>query len=227
MCTHSSQILRWLRCRSAGCSRRYLAGRRALIGRQAGLSRPGRPAGSNTVLLVAADGDGQLVSLIQSNYDHFGSHIVVPGTGIALQNRGTAFSLQPGHPNELAPGKRPFHTIIPGFLSHAGTPIGPFGVMGAHMQPQGHVQVLSHTLDQHDDPQTALGRSRWFWQQGREVLLEPSVPTDIADGLVARGHQVGYGHQPWVFGRGQAIWRLEDGYVVGSEPRADGCAMGW
>lgn len=205
----------------------YLAGRRALIGRQAGLSRPGRPAGSNTVLLVAADGDGQLVSLIQSNYDHFGSHIVVPGTGIALQNRGTAFSLQPGHPNELAPGKRPFHTIIPGFLSHAGTPIGPFGVMGAHMQPQGHVQVVSHTLDQHDDPQTALGRSRWFWQQGREVLLEPSVPTDIADGLVARGHQVGYGHQPWVFGRGQAIWRLEDGYVVGSEPRADGCAMGW
>lgn len=205
----------------------YLAGRRELIDAHAGLPEPGRPTGSNTVLLVAVDGDGQMVSLIQSNYDHFGSHIVVPGTGIALQNRGTAFSLQPGHPNELAPLKRPFHTIIPGFLTHAGDPIGPFGVMGAHMQPQGHLQVISHTLDHRDDPQTALGRGRWFWRQGREVLLEPGVPTAIADGLAARGHQVGYGRQPWVFGRGQIIWRLQDGYIAGSEPRADGCAMGW
>ena len=212
---------------AAMLSAENLARLRALIRPRARQPVPGEPSGSHTVLLVTADNDGQLVSFIQSNYDGFGSHIVVPNTGIALQNRGAGFSLQSGHPNELAARKRPFHTIIPAFLTRDGEPIGPFGVTGAHMQPQGHVQVISHTLDQGDDPQTALGRARWFWRQGREVLLEPTVPQYIADGLAARGHHVGSGDRSWEFGRGQAIWRLDDGYVVGSEPRADSHAMGW
>src|SRR6266700_8344450 len=128
-------------------SREYAARRRALIGDQALLPEPGEPLAGGTVYLCTADAQGMMVSLIQSNSDSFGSHVVVPGTGIALQNRGSAFSLDPVHPNRLEPGKRSFHTIIPGFLSQDGQAIGPFGVMGGHMQPQGHGQMIVNTLD--------------------------------------------------------------------------------
>lgn len=205
----------------------YAEHRRGLIGGQAGDPIVGVPRSSDTVYLATADESGQQVSFIQSNFNGFGSHIVVPGTGIALQNRGSGFSLAPGHPNELAGGKRPFHTIIPGFLTRDGEPIGPFGVMGAHMQPQGHVQVISHTIDGHDDPQTALDRPRWHWDAGRVVWLEPSAPAAIASELRRRGHDVHIGEGAPQFGRGQIIWRVEEGYLAASESRADGYPSGW
>ena len=138
------------------------------------------------------------------------------------------FSLQDGHANVYAPGKRPFHTIIPGFLSHDGRACGPFGVMGGHMQAQGHLQVVVATVDHHDDPQTALGRPRWRWDAGRAVLLEATVPPSVAAGLRSRGHDVAIASSADEFGRGQIIWALDDGVLVaGSEPRADGLPFGW
>ena len=209
-------------------SREYAAARRALIGPEALLPEPGDPRGSDTVYLCAADRDGMMVSFIQSNFHGFGSHIVVPGTGIALQNRGVGFSLDPAHPNVLEPGKRPFHTIIPGFLTEGGAAVGPFGVMGGHMQAQGHVQVVVNTVDHALDPQAALDQPRWYWSEGRAVLLERDVGAELARGLAARGHEVSIAPHGAPFGRGQVIWRLESGvYVGGSEPRADGFAMGW
>ena len=207
----------------------HAARRRGLIGTRAVPPSPVDPRASDTVYLCTADGEGQLVSFIQSNFAGFGSQIVVPGTGIALQNRGAGFSLEPGHPNELAPGKRPFHTIIPGFLTRGGHPVGPFGVMGGHMQAQGHVQVVVDTVDLGDDPQTALGRPRWFWDAASErVLVEATAGGTVVDALRDRGHDVAVAPHAAVFGRGQAIWRLEGGTLVaGSEPRADGVAAGW
>lgn len=207
----------------------HAARRRALIGARAVPPTPVDPRASDTVYLCAADGEGQLVSFIQSNFAGFGAQIVVPGAGIALQNRGSGFSLAPGHPNELDSGKRPFHTIIPGFLTRGGVPVGPFGVMGGHMQAQGHVQVVIDTVDLGDDPQTALGRPRWFWDAaGARVLVEASAGTGVVDALRARGHAVDVAPHAAVFGRGQAIWRRDDGTLVaGSEPRADGYPAVW
>jgi gamma-glutamyltranspeptidase / glutathione hydrolase len=177
------------------------------------------------VYLCTADAGGMMVSLIQSNYMGFGSHVVVPGTGFTLQNRGAGFSLDEHHPNVVAPGKRPYHTIIPGFLTRDGAPVGPFGVMGGHMQPQGHVQVVLSTVDDGLDPQAALDRPRWYWHTGTEVHLEPGL-AEFVDPLRERGHDVTLSAEG--FGYGQAIWRLpEGGYVAGSEPRADGCAVGY
>ncbi|WP_199711069.1 gamma-glutamyltransferase family protein [Tessaracoccus antarcticus] len=156
----------------------HAARRRASIGARALAPVAVDPRASDTVYLCAADGDGMMVSFIQSNFHGFGAQVVVPGTGISLQNRGAGFSLEPGHPNELAPGKRPFHTVIPGFLTRGGAPVGPFGVMGGHMQAQGHVQVVLHTVDGGDDPQTALGRPRWFWDPATgRVQVEASAGT--------------------------------------------------
>ncbi|MDO5534655.1 MAG: gamma-glutamyltransferase family protein, partial [Propionibacteriaceae bacterium] len=135
-------------------SAEHAARRRAALGERAGTPVAVDPRGSDTVYLCTADEDGMMVSFIQSNFAGFGSGVVVPDTGIALQNRGSGFSLEPGHPNELAPGKRPFHTIIPGFLTRGGQPVGPFGVMGGHMQAQGHLQVALHTIDAGLDPQS-------------------------------------------------------------------------
>ena len=213
---------------SALLAPKYLAARRSEIGERAGVPAPGEPARGGTVYMCAADADGLMVSLIQSNYMGFGSFVAVPGYGFGLQNRGLGFRAEPDHPNGIGPGRRPFHTIIPGFLTRGGTPIGPFGVMGGHMQPQGHLQVVTSTVDGLD-PQAALGAPRWYWQSGRALLVEEGLAdTDTLAGLERRGHEITVGREPSIFGYGQAIWRLPDGgYVAGSEPRADGCAVGY
>jgi len=230
----------------------YVAARRNLIGPQARYPEHSNPPRGDTVYLCTADRDGMMVSYIQSNYLGFGSGIVVPGTGIALHNRGVAFSLEPGHPNEAAGGKRPYHTIIPAFLTREREPVGPFGVMGGYMQPQGHVQVVVGTVDYGLNPQAVLDAPRWQMTNGLGVKLEPGVPKEVRQGLAARGHQVealaaegGFGCGQIVFnrplslerarqaesggfGRGQIIWRLDDGvFVAGSDMRADGAAVGW
>ena len=209
-------------------SKSYADARRALIGERALDPRAGNPLKGGTVYLCAADGDGMMLSLIQSNYMGFGSGVVVPGTGIALQNRGAGFTLEEGHPNQLAPGKRPFHTIIPGFLTRSGAPIGPFGVMGGHMQPQGHLQMIVNTIDYGLNPQASLDAPRWYWERGREVWLEPGAAPELAQELTRRGHEVAVAQEQAIFGRGQIIWRLPSGaYVAGSDGRTDGCAVGY
>jgi gamma-glutamyltranspeptidase/glutathione hydrolase len=206
----------------------YIAARRALIGRQAGSPGPGRPAQGDTVYLCAADGEGMMVSYIQSNYASFGSGVVIPDTGIALHNRGAGFTLEAGHPNEAAGGKRPYHTIIPGFLTKEGQPVGPFGVMGGFMQPQGHTQIVVGTVDYGFNPQAALDAPRWRVDGGLAVSLELGMPENVIQGLAERGHQVNLPPTRSGFGRGQVIWRYGDRlYVAGSDRRADGAAVGW
>jgi gamma-glutamyltranspeptidase / glutathione hydrolase len=205
----------------------YAAQRRALITEEASLPDAGDPPRGGTVLLCTADGEGNMVSFIQSNYADFGSGVVIPGTGIALQNRGANFSLDPTHRNALAPGKRPYHTIIPGFLTHEGAAVGPFGVMGGFMQPQGHLQMVVRTVDQLLHPQAALDAPRWRWEVGRTVWIEPRTPQPIVDDLIARGHEVHLVAEPSAYGRGQIIWRDGDTLIAGSESRADGQASVW
>jgi gamma-glutamyltranspeptidase/glutathione hydrolase len=209
-------------------SKAYAEERRALIGRDALEPEPGHPLRGDTVYLCAVDAGGMMVSFIQSTYGGFGSHIVVPGTGIVLQNRGSGFSLDPRHPNRLEPGKRPFHTIIPGFLTHDGRPVGPLGVMGGHMQPQGHVQMVVNTVDYRMDPQTSLDAPRWSWWAERYIKLEPAVDAAIAEGLRDRGHEADVDAEVDWSGRGQIIWQLPSGaYVAGSDGRGDGYAVGY
>jgi gamma-glutamyltranspeptidase/glutathione hydrolase len=208
----------------------YLSKRRALIGDEALQPAAGEPEPGGTVLLCAADESGMMVTFIQSNYLGFGSGIVVPGTGIALQNRGRGFSLKPGHPNLLAPGKRPYHTLMPGFLTRDGKAVGPFGVMGSEMQPQGHVQMIVNQVDYAMNPQASLDAPRWRWTRGKEISAETIVPQQIVDGLTARGHVITTrdGYFGPLFGRGQIIRRLVSGaYLAGSETRSDGCAAGF
>ena len=197
--------------------------RRREIGATAGIPAPGRPPEGGTVYLATADADGNMVSWIQSNFMGFGSGVVVPETGISLQNRGHTFSLDPNAANCLAPGKRTYHTIIPGFLTKDGVPVGPFGVMGGYMQPQGHVQVIMNTLDFGLNPQAALDAPRWQWIEGRHVEVE-AFPRDVLAALGERGHQPHQGADVGGFGRGQLIWRDPKSGVLagGTEPRADG-----
>ncbi len=206
----------------------YLAGRSALIGDRAGPAPRGEPIRGGTVYLCTADADGQMVSFIQSNFMGFGSGVVVPSHGISLQNRGACFVLDEDHPNVAAPGSRPRHTIIPGFLTRAdGEPVGPFGVMGGEMQPQGHVQVISAMVDHGRNPQTALDAPRWQVERDGRVRVEAQVPDEVVAGLRARGHEVTVETSQMPFGRGQIIVRSADGvYAAGSEPRADGAAVG-
>jgi len=205
----------------------YAERRRLRIGAGALDPVPGDPYSGGTVYLCAADADGMMVSYIQSNFQGFGSGVVVPGTGVSLQNRGLGFSLDQNHPNHLQPGKRPYHTIIPGFLTKNGQAVGPYGVMGGYMQPQGHMQMVINTVDYHMNPQTSLDAPRWQWTSGREVQIESNAGSKIVEGLRARGHDVKVLEPGGGFGRGQIIWRLPSGaYIAGSDKRADGYAAG-
>ncbi|NGQ97145.1 gamma-glutamyltransferase family protein [Brevibacillus sp. SYP-B805] len=209
-------------------SESYAAARRELIGDKALQPAPGEPPKGGTVYLAAADAEGNMVSFIQSNYMGFGSGLVVPGTGISLQNRGHNFSLDPAHDNCLEPGKKTYHTIIPGFLTKDDQPVGPFGVMGGFMQPQGHMQVVMNLIDFHLNPQAALDAPRWQWIKGKTVELESTVPEHIALALAEKGHDVRWALGSGGFGRGQIIVRNEHGVLVGgTEPRTDGCIAAW
>jgi gamma-glutamyltranspeptidase/glutathione hydrolase len=206
----------------------YADSRRKLITNEAQGYKSGDPYSGGTVYLAAADGDGCMVSYIQSNFEGFGSGVVVPGTGIALNNRGKCFSLDEAHPNSLSPGKRPYNTIIPGFLTKDGEPIGPFGVMGAYMQPQGQVQVVMNCVDFHMNPQEALDAPRWQWTGAKETSFEPGFPADSAQKLDRMGHNSSLALRSTDFGRGQIIWRTEDGTLAGgTEPRTDGAVETW
>lgn len=206
----------------------YAEERRKLIGKEAKVPEAGTPSKGGTVYLAAADGEGNMVSYIQSNYMGFGSGVVVPGTGISLQNRGHNFSLDPEHDNCLKPGKRTYHTIIPGFLTKNGKAVGPFGVMGGFMQPQGHLQVVMNTIDFHLNPQAALDAPRWQWMEGKIIEIEHSFPQHIAQQLAALGHDIRYTVDSVGFGRGEIIWRDEEGVLSGgTEPRTDGTVAAW
>ena len=190
---------------------------------------PYLPPKSGTVYLNTADNEGNMVSFIQSNYMGFGSGIVIPGTGIGLQNRGADFSLDPSHANALAPGKKTYHTIIPGFLTKGDTPIGPFGVMGGYMQPQGHMQVVMNTVDFDLNPQMALDAPRWQWISGNNFEVEHTFPRHIVEELTRRGHKITMCLDSGGFGRGQVIWRDSDTGVLagGTETRTDGSIAAW
>ncbi|MDZ7801263.1 MAG: gamma-glutamyltransferase family protein [Trueperaceae bacterium] len=209
----------------------YLAERAALID-PARAQDPGFgvPPRSGTVYLATGDADGMMVSFIQSNYQGFGSGVVVPGTGIALQNRGAGFTLAEGHPNRVGPAKRPFHTIIPGFLMAGGEPLMSFGVMGGPMQPQGHLQMVLRTVTAGQNPQAASDAPRWRVVQGLEVAVEDTLPADTAAGLEALGHRLtpSAPEASFGFGGAQLVQRLpRGGYVAGSDGRKDGQAVGF
>jgi len=211
----------------------YLAARARLIDpARAQAFGAGNPVKGGTIYLSAADESGMMVSFIQSNYMGFGSGVVLPGYGISLQNRGHGFTVQAGHPNQVAPGKRPFHTIIPAFLTKDGAPVMSFGVMGGNMQPQGHLQTLVRMLCHGQNPQAACDAPRWRFNEGLSINVEAHMPPATVEGLRARGHQIGDIHDSYQdFGAGQFIWRLGDpgvdGYVAASDPRRDGAAVGW
>jgi gamma-glutamyltranspeptidase/glutathione hydrolase len=207
----------------------YLAQRaRSIDRKRAQHFGPGEPPRGGTVYLCATDSRGMMVSLIQSNYMGFGSGVVVPGTGISLQNRGAGFSLDRKHPNVIAGAKRPFHTIIPGFLTRDGAPLGTFGVMGGPIQPPGHVQTVVRIFDYRMNPQAALDAPRWKIGAGIAIDLEPSASAELRAGLEALGHQVTPLADSYMdFGAGQVVLRSEDGYVAASDPRRDGQAAGF
>ncbi|MCL2200788.1 MAG: gamma-glutamyltransferase family protein [Oscillospiraceae bacterium] len=200
---------------------------RAKMGERAIVPEPFDLPKGGTVYLCTADGEGNMVSYIQSSYMSFGSGIVIPGTGIAIQNRGNEFSLDEGHINRIEGGKRPYHTIIPAFLTKGGMPVGPFGVMGGYMQPQGHVQVIMNTIDFALNPQMALDAPRFCWSENLKVEVERNFPRHIADGLSSRGHEISVSLNTWDFGRGQIIWRDNASGILacGTESRADGAVL--
>ena len=185
------------------------------------------PVGPDTVYLTAADSDGMMVSYIQSNYLGFGSGVVIPGTGIAMQNRGYGFSLDADHPNVLEGGKRPFHTIIPGFVTEGAAPVLSFGVMGGHMQHQGHVQMVNRIFDHGQNPQAASDAPRWHIYEDFSVGFEAGVPDAVLENLAARGHNVKREKLEHVFGGAQLILKTADGYVAGSDHRKEGQAAGF
>jgi gamma-glutamyltranspeptidase/glutathione hydrolase len=206
----------------------YGARRAREIGARAATPAAEHPPKGGTVYLCTADSEGNMVSYIQSNYMGFGSGVVVRGTGIALQNRGYDFSLNPNAPNCLAGGKKSYHTIIPGFLTQNGKALGPFGVMGGYMQPQGHVQVITNLLDFGLNPQQALDAPRWQWTEGLKVSVESCFNPEIARSLAAKGHDVTIALDKTPFGRGQIIFRQENGALVGAtESRTDSNIACW
>lgn len=185
------------------------------------------PDSHDTVYLTTADANGMMVSFIQSNFLGFGSGVVIPGTGIAMQNRGSGFSLDPQHPNCVAPGKRPYHTIIPGFVTEKGQPLMSFGVMGGNMQHQGHVQMVNRIVDHQQNPQAASDAPRWHVYPDFSVGLEPGTPESIARSLADRGHKVRYEPLEHVFGGAQLIVKTEHGYIGGSDHRKEGMVAGY
>jgi gamma-glutamyltranspeptidase / glutathione hydrolase len=209
----------------------YLAQRAKLIDPdQAQEFSPGTPPDGGTVYLTAADSDGLMVSMIQSNYMGFGSGVVIPEYGISMQNRGNGFVMQQGHPNVVGPSKRPFHTIIPGFLTKDGQPVMSFGVMGGHMQPQGHAQTLVRMLLHGMHPQAACDAPRFRWNQGLHINAEDHFPAETLQGLAARGHVLAERNDSAVdFGSGQFIWSLGhgNGYLAATDPRSGGAAVGF
>ena len=205
----------------------YLETRQALIdpNRAAVRVEPGKFAtATETIYLSVADSDGNMVSFIHSIFGSFGSGVVVPGTGFVLQNRGAGFTLEDGHPNQVAPGKRPFHTLIPGFVTKNGQPLISFGVMGGSMQPQGHVQVVLNMIEFGMDPQEAIDAARFRHRGALRVSVENMTPA-LQEGLEALGHEIA----PWQttsYGGGQLVMRLEKGWAGASDPRKDGLAIG-
>ena len=208
----------------------YLDERAARIdAARAGDPGAGAPTAGGTVYLTAADADGRMVSFIQSNYVGFGAGVVVPGTGIHMQNRGAGFVADAGHPNRVGRSKRPFQTIIPGFVMHGGTPEMSFGVMGGPMQAQGHLQMMLRTMLWGQDPQAASDAPRWQVVQGRTVAVENSMLEATVAALRSMGHDVVREGTAAEFGFGgaQLIRRNGDGYIAGSDHRKDGCAVGF
>lgn len=208
----------------------YLDARARLVDRsRAGTFGPGAPQHGGTVCLAAADESGMMVSFIQSNYTGFGSGVVVPGTAISLQNRGHGFTLKPGHPNEVGPRKRPFHTIIPGFVTQGGAPLMAFGLMGGPMQAQGHVQMVLRCQIWGQDPQMATDAPRWRVVDGLEVAVEPAYGEHVLSALEKLGHQIAREAPQGTFGFGgaQLVVKLPGGYAGGSDPRKDGQAAGF
>jgi len=168
-----------------------------------------------------------MVSLIQSNYMGFGSGVVVPGTGISLQNRGAGFVLQPGHPNCVAPRKRPYHTIIPGFVTKGGEPVMSFGLMGGTMQPQGHTQLMVRMIDYGQSPQTAIDGPRFRAVSGLDINIEQFPAATIAE-LERRGHRIQQIGEAYMdFGCAQIALKVDGGYVCASDPRRDSLAVGF
>ncbi len=211
----------------------YLASRAKLIDlKKAQDFQAGNPVKGGTIYLTAADESGLMVSFIQSNYMGFGSGCVEPEFGISLQNRGHGFSLRADSPNLVGPGKRPFHTIIPAFLTKDGQPVMSFGVMGGNMQPQGHVQTLVRMLDYGQNPQAACDAPRWRFNVGLELNVEAAMSADTIRGLGALGHQMEVINDSYQdFGAGQFIWRMGapgvEGYQAATDPRRDGLAAGY
>ena len=186
----------------------------------------GIPQTGDTVYLAAADSEGMMVSYIQSNYSGFGSGIVIPRTGISLQDRGNCFNLIDDHPNQVGPEKRPYHTIIPAFVTKNNKPLMSFGVMGGSMQPQGHAQMMIRIFEYQQNPQAAIDAPRWRIMQGQQVNLEPDFNRETKMRLDEMGHQVYNGHY-FEFGGAQIIYKLENGYLAASDPRKDGQAIGF
>lgn len=206
----------------------YLDERAALIDMaRAGDPGQGAPRRGGTVCLATADRDGRAVSYIQSNYMGFGSGVVVPGTGIALQNRGAGFVTAAAHPNVVGGGKRPFHTIIPGMVARDGAPLMAYGLMGGHMQAQGHLQMLIRILAHGQNPQAAADAPRWRVDGGRDVAVEPGIAETVRADLTARGHRLRVEDPVPGFGGAQLVWRLPDGaWGAASDARKDGMAAG-
>jgi gamma-glutamyltranspeptidase/glutathione hydrolase len=208
----------------------YLKQRARLIDmKRAQFPGSGLPGNESTVYLTAADTDGMMVSFIQSNYRGFGSGVVVPGTGISLHNRGNGFNLQAGHPNQVAGRKLPFHTIIPAFVTRQGRPVMSFGVMGANMQPQGHLQMMVRLVDYKQNPQAASDAPRWKITEDQQgTMVEPGFDPAVLEALAARGHRLTLAEKDSTeFGAAQLIYKLDDGYLAASERRRDGQAVGF
>ncbi|HEY0468998.1 MAG TPA: gamma-glutamyltransferase, partial [Polyangiaceae bacterium] len=182
-------------------------------------------ADHGTVYVATADRQGRMVSLIQSNYLGFGSGVVVPGTGISLHNRGLGFRLDPQHPSCVSGRKRPYHTIMPGFVTRQGRAEMALGVIGGHMQPQGHVQLVIRSFLHRQNPQAAIDAPRWHVTERSEIALEPALLARVGESLRARGHRLLPSARTLLFGGAQAVRRLEHAYCAASDPRKDGQAV--